>query len=140
VTAAISSAQDRGHSGIVHWKTSSTLDTNEFCATLNNDSIENEETLEMATSAQELDGPLPPKHSSRLSTHLTLEELDALTPEFKDELAKNHGLEVRVISRSPVVEELLNRAGLSASPVEATYDKVYDRTSPGYDRTYDRGA
>ena len=82
---------------------------------------------------------LPPKHVSRLSTRLSLSELEALSPEFRKELAEQHGLEVRVISRSSRVQEMLERAGVTATPTEATYDKVYDRSDPGYDRVYDRG-
>jgi hypothetical protein len=82
---------------------------------------------------------LPPKHVSRLSTKLSLDDLNLLTPEIRKDLADNHGLEVRVISRSDRVKELLAKAGIAAAPSEATYDKVYDRSNPGYDRNYDRG-
>jgi hypothetical protein len=82
---------------------------------------------------------LPGTHVSRLSTKLSLDELNLLTPEIRKELVDAHGLEVRIISRSDRVKELLAKAGLTASPTEATYDKVYDRTYPGYDRVYDRG-
>ncbi|MBS0160841.1 MAG: hypothetical protein JSS26_19845 [Nitrospira sp.] len=82
---------------------------------------------------------LPNKHVSRLSTKLSLDDLNLLTPEIRKELVDDHGLEVRVTSRSNRVKELLDRAGLTATPTEATYDKVYDRTTPGYDRVYDRG-
>lgn len=82
---------------------------------------------------------LPAPHVSRLSTKLSLDELNLLTPEIRKELVDSHGLEVRIISRSDRVKELLAKAGMNGSPTEATYDKVYDRTSPGYDRVYDRG-
>ena len=82
---------------------------------------------------------LPAKHVSRLSTKLSLDDLNLLTPDIRKELVENHGLEVRIISRSDTVKELLAKAGITAAPSEATYDKVYDRTNPGYDRSYDRG-
>jgi hypothetical protein len=82
---------------------------------------------------------LPPNHTSRLATKLTLSELETLTPEIRKELVSEHGLEVRIVSRSSRVQELLERAGIAAVPTEATYDKVYDRSNPGYDRVYDRG-
>lgn len=82
---------------------------------------------------------LPGTHASRLSTKLSLDDLNLLTPEIRKELVDAHGLEVRIISRSDRVKELLSKAGVAASPTEATYDKVYDRTDPGYDRVYDRG-
>lgn len=90
------------------------------------------------------DNPVPPaelpaKHASRLATRLALNELESLTPEIRKELADEHGLEIRVLSRSSRVKELLDRAGVTSTPSEATYDKVYDRTNPGYDRSYDRG-
>jgi hypothetical protein len=81
----------------------------------------------------------PQPHVSRLSTKLSLEEVNLLTPEMRKELVDTHGLEVRIISRSDTVKELLARAGVNRAPTEATYDKVYDRTVPGYDRIYDRG-
>lgn len=91
-----------------------------------------------------MDEPVPPAvlpatHASRLSTKLSLDELNLLTPEIRKELVDTHGLEVRIISRSERVKELLAKAGVTSSPTEATYDKVYDRSDPGYDRVYDRG-
>lgn len=82
---------------------------------------------------------LPKEHVSRLATRLSLDELDLLTPDLRKELVDKHGLEVRILSRSDHVKELLAKAGIDRTPTAATYDKVYDRTSPGYDRVYDRG-
>lgn len=93
----------------------------------------------MSNDAKVPPAEIPQKHVSRLSTKLTLDELQGLTPDIRKELIDQHGLEVRIISRSPRVKDLLEQAGVSANPTEATYDKVYDRTSPGYDRVYDRG-
>ena len=83
-------------------------------------------------------GELPPRQPS-LATRLSLEELEALTPELRRKLATDYGLEVRVASNSDSLKALLKRAGASGDPVQAMYDKVYDRTTPGYDRVYDRG-
>ena len=82
---------------------------------------------------------VPQKTPSRLATRLSLTDLESLTPEIRKELAESHGLEVRILSRSDRVKDLLAKAGVDAAPTEATYDKVYDRTVPGYDRVYDRG-
>ena len=81
----------------------------------------------------------PAKHMSRLATRLSFDELQTLTPDIRKELLDDHGLEIRVTSRANRVSELLQQAGIAATPTEAEYDKVYDRTTPGYDKVYDRG-
>lgn len=77
--------------------------------------------------------------NSHLTTKLSLEDLALLTPDIRQELIENFGLEVHINSSSDKVKELLAKAGVSPSPTAAAYDKFYDRTTPGYDRIYDRG-
>lgn len=81
---------------------------------------------------------LPPRQPS-LATRLSLEELKALTPQMLKEISEGFGLEIRVASNSDKLKDLLKKAGVRGEPISALYDKVYDRSSPGYDRVYDRG-
>jgi hypothetical protein len=58
-----------------------------------------------------------------------------------DHLQGKYGHEVRVKTTRAALNEILNnidRKNLGEVATPAEYDKGFDRTSPGYDKTYDR--
>lgn len=69
---------------------------------------------------------------------LNLQDLQALSPEVLAQLQKEHGLEIQVRSSSAGIDRLAQNLGGAQALRKAEYDRGFDRTSPGYDKYYDR--
>lgn len=66
-------------------------------------------------------------------------DLQALTPDKLKELQERFGLEVQIRSSSAGIAKILGAIGRPGDISRvAVYDRGFDRTSPGYDKYYDR--
>lgn len=68
---------------------------------------------------------------------LSLTEFQSLDPQVLQDLQKQHGLEVQVRSNSAAVNAILTSLGRSIGKA-AEFTRGFDRTSPGYDKYYNR--
>lgn len=69
---------------------------------------------------------------------LDASDLKALTFESLQALHKKHGLEVQVRSTRAVIDEILSEVGREGLGPVAEFTRGFDRTSPGFDRYYNR--
>jgi hypothetical protein len=67
---------------------------------------------------------------------LSLNELQALNPKTLQDLHEKYGLEVQIRSNSAAVNQILTSLG-KIGP-QAAFQRGFDRTSPGYDKYYNR--
>ncbi|MEU1972839.1 hypothetical protein ABZ477_14375 [Microbacterium sp. NPDC019599] len=67
---------------------------------------------------------------------LSLQDLEGLTPAKLNELKEKHGLSIEIRSSSSGINEILDSLG----KVETLtgHERGFDRTDPGYSRSYDR--
>lgn len=70
-------------------------------------------------------------------TELSVKDLQALDPKALQELHNKYGLEVQIRSNSTAINQILTSLGRTVS-ADSAFTRGFDRTSPGYDRYYDR--
>lgn len=71
------------------------------------------------------------------TVELSAQDLQALDPKVLSDLQAKHGLEIQVRSNSAAINTILTglgRPGLT----QAEFTRGFDRTSPGYDKYYNR--
>lgn len=66
------------------------------------------------------------------------EDLQALTPDALRELQQKHGLELSIRSSARGIDKILETLGREEIGNIAVFDRGFDRTSPGYDKYYNR--
>ncbi|SNR67632.1 hypothetical protein [Blastococcus mobilis] len=66
------------------------------------------------------------------------DEFQALDPAKLNELREKHGLDIEIRSTSSGVSEILNSLGRAGLAAEKGHERGFDRTDPGYSRSYDR--
>lgn len=88
-------------------------------------------------TGNETNNPRPINAASEFS----LSDLQSLDPALLKELQEQHGLEIQVRSNSDAINRLLQglgRTGVSDATNAAEFTRGFDRTSPGYDKYYNR--
>lgn len=65
------------------------------------------------------------------------QELKILNATAIEALQGNFGADIQIRSTSKVIDHLLNKTLPNKDSV-AAFDRVFDRTNPGYDKMYDR--
>ena len=71
-----------------------------------------------------------------VNTPLSAHELASLDPQKLADLQAKHGLEINLRSTSAAISDVLKTVGRAGAVAE--YDRGFDRTTPGYDKYYDR--
>ncbi len=82
-----------------------------------------------------------PSSNPQINKSLTvnLQDLQALGPDALAELQKQHGLEIQLRSSAAGIDKIAsNLATNAAKMAQAAFDRGFDRTTPGYDKYYDR--
>jgi|GEM_PF-6230015 len=84
--------------------------------------------------------PLPPRRerSGQKKAALASATVAALTPDVLADIKEKLGVDFKIRSSDASVDTIASSIDPNVG-VAREYDKVYDRTSPGYDRVYDRG-
>ena len=73
------------------------------------------------------------------AVELSARDLQALDPAVLKDLQEQHGLEIQVRSNSTAINKILEGIGRPAGlRAVADFTRGFDRTSPGYDKYYNR--
>ncbi|MEU6432429.1 hypothetical protein ABZ860_41535 [Microbispora sp. NPDC046973] len=74
----------------------------------------------------------------KVSIELSGEELRTLSMDNLRELQERFGLEISIHSTRTAIDTILRDIGREGGGLTAEFTRGFDRTSPGYDRYYNR--